>query len=171
MKRSTFFLLSLCCLLAFPTLNLSAAGKKTQHSTKQAYVERGPFGLGLYFGQPTGITARYFFDETSSVTGTLAFSIGSNSINLQGDYNYHFRKVLMIEKEEIIPSIGIGAYFGIAGGHADVVWAGIRVPFGLSYQLRVFPLEISLEAVPSWEFVQDGGFGMGGGMGLRYFFK
>jgi len=156
--------------MVFPAL--SAAGKKNASYEKQAYVQRGPFGLGLYFGEPTGITARYFFDDTSSVTGTLAFSIGSNSINFQGDYNYHFRKLLMIEKEELIPSIGIGAYFGVAGGDTDTIWAGIRVPLGLSYQIRVFPLEISLEAVPSYDFVQaNKHFGVGGGLGLRYFFK
>jgi hypothetical protein len=169
MKRSSLFLLGLCFLLAFPTL--SAAGKKALPYNKQPYAQRGPFGLGVYCGEPTGITARYFFDESSSVTGTLAFSISNNTLNLQGDYNYHFRKVLMIEKEEILPSAGIGAYIGMAGGQNTVFWAGIRVPLGLSYQIRVFPLEISLEAVPSFEIAPDMRFGMGGGMGFRYFFK
>ncbi len=184
MKLTQCIAVSLLLVASF-SLNAEKKDKKKgkkQESTKieiavdteygsRAYVDRGPLGLGFYLGKPTGITGKLFFDDYSAIAVTVAFDFWQDSFNVQGDYHFHFRDMIKIETEEIIPYVGIGGYAGMASNRNDsTVWTGIRFPLGLAYNVRTFPLEIGFEAAPSFELMPTMRFAMGGGLTLRYYF-
>jgi len=171
MKR---FMISAIAVLSLALASPSFAEEKADGGFDYgalAFAPRGPLGLGLYLGKPAGITGKFFFDDYSAIAATIAFDFWVNSFNVQGDYQFHFRKILMVGKEEIIPYLGVGGYIGITSAvPGSVFWAGARFPLGVSYQLRPFPLEIGFEVVPSYEFMPTSRFILNGGLTLRYYF-
>jgi hypothetical protein len=171
MKRAISTAVALLSLALAAASFAEEKGKGGSDYASAAYAPRGPLGLGLYLGKPAGVTGKYFFDDYSAIAATLAFDFWENSFNLQADYQFHFRKILMVGKEEIIPYLGVGGYFGISSAVPDdILWAGARFPLGASYQMRTFPLEIGFEVVPSYEFLPASRFILNGGLTLRYYF-
>lgn len=123
------------------------------------------FGLGLIFGNPTGISAKYFMNEKNAVDGALAWSLGGDWMQIHADYLWHFY-VLDVNKGELPLYVGAGAKVGIG----DDFHLGIRVPLGIAYHFSSAPLDIFLEIVPGMDLTPDTEFEIDGGIGIRYYF-
>ncbi len=162
MKR----ILSIICALALLTLPLAAAPAKSKPA-KQASPTTirlsgvpadGPMGLGLFLGQPTGVSFELDLGPASWLDAKAAWNFGGGhggySILLQANYEYAFPGMLVIEAASFTPFFGLGA----------------RVPGGLAYRFRKAPFELFIEVGLDIPMFPAFGIGASGGLGVRYRF-
>jgi hypothetical protein len=134
--------------------------------------KQGPAGgaqgtaLGIFLGQPTGLTGRIGLGGASSFEAKAAWDLAGSkdkaaSFTFQANYLMEFPGVLVIEGEDIPPYLGGGAQLDV-GAETRI---GLRAPVGLVYRLRGAPLEFCLEIgigmglFPSTRLMMSGGVG------------
>ena len=145
-------------LIVLSVLAILAIGKI------QAQVDG--FGLGLIFGEPTGISGKYFLSEKNAIDGAVAWSFsGDGYFRIHADYLWHFY-VINVPKGEMPFYVGAGAKIGIG----DDFHLGIRVPLGIAYHFANAPLDIFLEVVPGIGLLPDTDFDFDSAIGIRYYF-
>lgn len=152
----------LCAALAVPAF---AAPAKTQTIQLAGKSADGPIGVGIFLGQPTGVTVEMDLSASSWIDFKAAWNLagpkGGYSILLQGNYEYAFPGMFAIQKELFTPFVGGGAVVDI--NDTNVVF-GVRVPAGVAYRFRNIPLELFLEA--GLDVYLFPGFSLGGSGGL-----
>lgn len=166
--------LMLCVALIAPA---AAAPAKSKAKKSTATIQLagkpadGPMGIGVFLGQPTGITFEMDLSEASwlDFKATWSFSGSSSGFNilLQGNYEYAFPDMLAIEEVAFTPFIGGGVFANVYDGGAAI---GVRVPAGLAYRFRNVPLELFLEVGIDMYLIPGFGLGGSGGLGARYRF-
>jgi len=131
-----------------------------------ANAQQDGFGLGLIFGDPTGISMKYFLNEENAIDGAVAWNLNGNWFNIHADYLHHWYLIDVSSGE-------LPLYAGIGGriGFGDQVQVGIRIPVGLEYKFDNAPFDIFLEVVPEMDLTPATQFNMQGGIGGRYFFN
>jgi hypothetical protein len=153
MKRFIFVVVALALCLA---------------GTAQA-KPRGPFGIGIIIGEPTGIDAKCFLNETNAIEGALAWSLsGHNEVHIQAEYLYHFYDWIKVEKGLLPVIFGIGGRIVIREDAKDVF--GLRIPGGLSYEFAEGLFDVFLELVPILDLTPDTDFDLEGAIGVRIWF-
>ena len=123
-------------------------------------------GVGFIIGEPTGLTAKKWFNDRNAVDAGLAWSFSNDaSLNIHADYLYHR---IYHRYERRIP-----IYFGIGGRMVlnDDTSMGIRFPIGVGKTFIQQPIELFLEIVPVVEIVPDSDFDLNGAIGARYYFS
>lgn len=141
----------------------------------------GAFGLGIILGEPSGLSAKFWFDKADAADAGMAWSFVNQSVAFHADYLYHLRQAIVLgDGSDIPPFAGIGGYLRInradyvdpRGGDAapDPVEVGVRIPLGLCYRFSQVPLELSLEVVPGLELFPATYFKLQGGLAVRYYF-
>lgn len=125
--------------------------------------------VGVFLGQPTGLTARLGLSGPGSIEAKAAWDFagakdGSAAFLFQANWLLEFPGVLELGGEDVPPYVGAGVELDV--GPEFLV--GIRIPAGLAYRLKRAPLELCVEV----------GLGMGlfpstkvlasGGIGVRY---
>ncbi len=122
-------------------------------------------GIGIMLGQPTGLSAKLWLDQTSAIDAAAAWSfLPSGSVYVHGDYLYHIYHLFPI-KEGSLP-----VYMGI-GGSAILQSAptiGLRFPVGIEYLFPKVPLDLFLEIGFGLTLYPATQFQGGGGIGIRY---
>ncbi len=166
MKRT--FLVPLVLVLAAATVSAAPApaAKKPANA-----VHQGLFELGIYLGQPSGISAKYWINGRNSIDGVAAWEFGgsgSGKLIVAADYLFNFMEVVKIEERTFPLYVGIGAILSIDMGGMPSL--GARVPLGAFYLFRDVPLEISLEIVPGLYLFPNTSFLAMGGISVRYCF-
>lgn len=151
-------------LLAIAASSAVAAPKQQTNT-----IHPGLFELGLYLGEPTGLSAKYYFNRNNAVEGIAAWAFSQGFLALSADYLFNFPDVVKIEGETFPLYIGAGAIMRIDMGGGGIS-AGARFPLGALYVFRTVPLEISLELVPGLYLFPDTRFLAMGGIGVRYCF-
>lgn len=155
----------ICAMLAVPAF---AAPAKTQTIQLAGKSADGPIGIGIFLGQPTGVTFEMDLSSSSWVDFKAAWNLagpkGGYSILLQGNYEYAFPGMFAIEKELFTPFVGGGAVVDI--NDTNVIF-GVRVPAGVAYRFRNIPLELFLEAGLDVYLFPTFSLGGSGGLGAR----
>ncbi len=154
-------------LLALVFLSTEAAQSGSPKiSTK---TNKADMALGLFAGQPTGLTFRIGLGSRQDLEAKAAWNFDENAgyFAAQANWLIEFPGTLVIEKEDIIPYMGAGAGVGFS---ADSLYLGVRVPFGLVYRLSRFPLEFCLEVGLGIGVFPSTSFWSTGGLGIRYRF-
>ena len=129
---------------------------------------QGKFGLGIVVGEPTGVSAKYWLNGTNALDFGAAWSFkGNGNILLQADYVWHTFSLIPVQEGRL------PFYFGIGG---RVVFAhdaliGARIPLGLDYIFSDAPLDIFAEIVPILDLAPETNFNVGGGIGVRFWFR
>jgi hypothetical protein len=162
MKRTCFALV----ILAVACASAVAAPAPS----KPASAAPGLFELGLFLGEPTGLSVKYYFDRKSAVEGVVAWAFSQGFLVAGADYLLHFPDVAKVEEETFPLFVGVGAIVRIDMGGAGGISVGARFPLGALYLFRGVPLEISLELVPGLYLFPDTAFLAMGGVGVRYRF-
>jgi hypothetical protein len=127
--------------------------------------QAGDIGAGVVVGNPTGGTAKYWFDGSQAVDVGLGFS---TRLTAYSDYLWHAWSILPQ------PAQGkLSLYFGVgaqvrAFNNAEF---GIRTVAGVSYWLPRAPVEIFAELVPVFRLTPGTSVGLDGGVGARYYWK
>ena len=137
---------------------------------------KGPFGLGLALGDPTGVNGKYKLSGSTAVEGTVGLSF-LNGNRLATHLNLHWMR----------PLSGIVSWhFGVGGKLAaydrdhyhdkkyhddeDGLWLGARAPLGLDIDFRSVPLDLFIEIAAVLWVVERVDLDLDGAIGLRYWF-
>jgi hypothetical protein len=127
--------------------------------------EGGNFGVGVMFGEPTGVSIKLWRSERSAFDIGAAWSLAgrTEALHLHADYLLHS----WFEDEE-----NLAFYYGIGGRviFADDPTAGVRIPVGLNYVFQKIPFDIFIEAAPILDITPDVELAGNGAVGIRYYF-
>ncbi|MDD5508586.1 MAG: hypothetical protein PHD25_09735 [Bacteroidales bacterium] len=133
--------------------------------TKVSAQDR-PFGLGLMFGSPTGISFKYWIDDKQAFDGGVTWSLYHDGyFQFHADYLRH-SYVIDVSKGKLPFYYGLGARLGF--GHN--FHFGARVPLGIEYIFQNEPVDLFFEVVPGMEFLPEPAFSFESVIGFRYFF-
>ncbi len=134
-------------------------------------IHPGLFELGLYLGEPTGLSAKYWINRQNAIAGVAAWAFSQGGfLVVAADYLLNFPDIVKIEGETFPLFIGAGAIMRVDMGTGGGISVGARFPVGALYVFRGVPLEISLELVPGLYLFPDTQFLAMGGIGIRYCF-
>ncbi len=136
----------------------------TTHSSF-AHAPGKPFGLGVYLGDPSGLSARYWIDQKTAADFALAYALDDYLI-LVGDYKYHFEELIQ-SPHHLHPYAGLGLGVGVGG---DDVVVALRIPVGIEWMVGESPFGIFFELVPTVGIAPSTFSTIDGGLGVRYFF-
>jgi hypothetical protein len=137
-------------------------------STAQA-KPRGPFGIGIIIGEPTGVDVKVFLNETNAIEGALAWSLSEdNEVHIQAEYLYHFYDWIKVKKGLLPVFFGIGGRIVFREHSKDII--GLRIPGGLSYEFAEGLFDVFIEIVPILDLTPDTDFDLEGAFGLRIWF-
>jgi len=126
------------------------------------------FGMGLILGEPTGLSAKLWTSSDNAFDFAAAWSFkGDGNLLLQADYVWHFFELMPVPSGKLPLYIGIGGRVVLA----DDPSFGIRVPIGIDYLFADAPIDVFLELVPILDLSPETDFGVGGGLGIRYWFN
>ena len=133
----------------------------------QAQNTGGPIGLGVIFGEPTGLSFKMWTGDNSAFDAAAAWSFaGDGHLHLHVDYLRHSFNVINVNEGQLPIYFGLGAK--VVMRKEPVV--GARIPIGLAYMFEDAPLDIFLEIVPGLDLIPSTDFAINGGIGIRYFF-
>ncbi len=129
---------------------------------------QGQFGLGIVVGEPTGVSAKYWTNGTNAFDFGAAWSFkGDGNVLLQADYVWHTFNLIPVQEGRL------PFYFGIGGrvifSHNPLI--GARIPIGLDYIFASAPVDIFAEIVPILDLAPETNFNVGGGIGVRFWFR
>lgn len=147
-------------------------------SSAPAYAQvpsGGDFGLGLMLGEPSGLTAKYWFNNVNAVDVHMAFDFTDEAFVIFSDYLFHFDafKLASGANVDVPVYIGIGGKLAVNGDDRDDdgdVTLGARIPLGVSVLLKKAPLEIFVEIAPGVRIIPSTSGDIDGAIGLRYYF-
>lgn len=134
----------------------------------------GPKGLalGVFLGEPTGITLRWGFADNQSFEGKAAWSFaeapnrGDTSFIFQTNYLMELPGIVIIKTEDFPLYVGVGAQTQLG----NVFTLALRFPVGILYRFKSAPLELFLELGLGMQLFPSTDFVGSGGLGLRYRF-
>ena len=131
------------------------------------FAQDSGLGLGLIFGEPTGLSAKMWTSERTALDAAVAWSFsGLGWVHIQADFLIHNYDIISVSKGKLPLYYGVGAYTAFSSNFG----LGIRVPLGLAYQFEGAPVDVFAEIAPGLALLPDIGFYFGGGIGVRYFF-
>lgn len=138
------------------------------------------FGLGFILGEPTGLSFRWFFHEQQGIDALAAWSWGYDHharMFFHVDYLFRFYDLIPIPAGDtalyVGPGMRIGAYDHHRWDDNDPDWrflVGFRVPGGILYQVKSFPLEVLFEIAFVMDIIPEIWPGFNIGLGLRFCF-
>lgn len=126
------------------------------------------FGLGLMFGEPSGLSAKYWVSDTEAFDAGLGYAFfGDNShFSLHVDYLNH--RFDIIESRETLP---IYYGFGVRLRTGDKDNFGVRGVAGIAYHLREVPIDIFFEIAPVFQLFPETKLKVDASLGGRYYFS
>jgi hypothetical protein len=131
------------------------------------FAQDSGLGLGLIFGEPTGLSAKMWTSERTAIDAAVAWSFsGEGWFHIHSDFLLHNYDIFSVSEGKLPVYYGLGAFIALSSEFG----LGIRVPIGLAYQFEGAPVEVFAEIAPGLALLPDIGFYIGGGIGVRYFF-
>ena len=139
------------------------------------------FGLGIIFGEPTGVSAKLWTSPVNAFDFGLGWSVGGDRIgNYSGNYDggtrVHFHMDYLWHSFDAINSVerfpiyyGVGGRINTGAGYNSSL--AIRGVIGIAWMPRDTPIDIFAELAPSLQLTSLSGFGIDAGIGARYFFQ
>jgi hypothetical protein len=137
--------------------------------------EKGTLGLGLIFGEPTGVTVKMYLQDDRAIQGAFGASFYADAWQAHAEYVLH-PWILQDRDTFVLPAyLGPGMRFMRYnnGRNGDATYAiGIRAVIGLLFDFKNVPLDVFVEAggVLEYDFTEGFGPGLNVGAGIRYYF-
>jgi len=130
----------------------------------------GNIGLGAIFGEPTGVSFKYWSSRTMAFDAAAAWSfVNGGSFQLHADVLFHSFDLIKVDKGRMALYYGFGGRFKSEDENGDAVLS-LRLPIGISYEFEKSPFELFFEVGPMLNLAPSTEFDIGGGMGFRYYF-
>jgi hypothetical protein len=149
-----------CALGAFAAIVLLSAP-----ATVEAR-QGGNFGAGIIAGNPSGLSGKLWLNETNALDFIAGFSIIDDYMSLNADYVWHEFGLIPVSRGQLPLYYGMGVWTSVS----DNPSVGARGIVGLEYLFPSAPLDVFLEIGPSASILPSTGFGIDGGLGMRFFF-
>jgi hypothetical protein len=131
------------------------------------FAQDSGLGLGIVFGEPTGLSAKLWTSERTALDAAVAWSFaGLGWLHIHADFLIHNYDLISVSKGKLPVYFGLGAFVGFSSDLS----LGARIPVGLAYQFEDAPLDVFVELVPGLALLPGIDFYIGGGLGVRYFF-
>ena len=145
------------------------------------------FGLGLELGEPSGLTGKYFFSDSTA----LDFGLGwiyehyyyGDGVHIYGDVLFHPTVLVHADAFELPLYVGVGLRFWdfdyCFQGRCDYGGSamGIRVPVGIAFDFNNVPLDIFIELALVFDVIFDDYYDddfdvdFNPAVGIRYWFN
>jgi len=129
----------------------------------------GRLGVGVLLGEPTGLSVKYFLNETIAVDGGFGWSFHDETDpHLHADLLWHKFDLISVPEGQLPVYVGIGGRAKFRDDDDDRV--GFRLPIGISYIFEDLPMDVFAEVAPIIDFTPStrGGFNIG--VGVRWWF-
>ena len=131
------------------------------------FAQGSGLGLGVVFGEPTGLSAKMWTSQNTAIDGAVAWSFaGAGFLHLHADFLVHNYDLISVSKGKLPVYFGLGAFINLA----SQLGLGVRVPIGMVYQFQGAPLDVFAEIAPGLSLLPGTDFYFGGGIGVRYYF-
>lgn len=132
-------------------------------------AQKSGVGIGVMFGEPTGLSFKGWISERSAIDGGLGWSfVNDGSIHLHVDYLYHFYNVF--DTPNIPLYLGVGGRIKMQNKERNNdTRIGIRIPFGISFQFTDAPVDIFLEIAPILDLSPKSEGSVNGALGVRLY--
>jgi hypothetical protein len=137
------------------------------------------FGIGAIVAEPTGITAKAWFNGNEAIDAAAAWSFSDHdSFQFHTDYLYH-RFDLFPNVDQSVGRLAL--YFGAGArlklgedngrGNDDADdRLGLRVPAGMTYLFTQAPFDVFGEVVPVLDIAPDTELDLQAAVGGRFYF-
>ncbi|MCZ6677663.1 MAG: hypothetical protein O7E52_10465 [Candidatus Poribacteria bacterium] len=140
-----------------------------------AFAQDSGLGLGVFFGEQTGLSLKQWNGSLRAIVGGVAWSFGDrDKLHLHADYLLHNFNVFQIETGILPLYYGLGARVKLEEGKGTTDGdnrVGVRLPVGINYIFENAPIDIFLEIVPVFDLIPNTDFEVKGSIGIRYFFQ
>jgi hypothetical protein len=163
---------NLACVLLVAGLAASPAFAGSKQ--KPLDIKASNWALGIFLGEPTGITAQLDLADTQALEFKAAWNFvstkstsDSGTVTLQGNYVLWFPGLLVFDGVDVPPFVGVGAEIRVG---SDLPVIGIRIPFGVRYRFREAPIELALELGAGMSLFPSTSFMGSGGIAIRWMF-
>ena len=131
----------------------------------------GNTGVGLIFGEPSGLSLKVWTSRTIAFDAAAAWSfVSGGSFQVHGDMLFHSFDLFNVERGRMALFYGFGARLKTKTDSDPNVRFSFRVPLGISYEFEGAPIELFFEIAPMLDVAPKTEASVGGGMGFRYYF-
>jgi hypothetical protein len=138
--------------------------------------EKGTIGIGLIFGEPTGISAKLYLKDDQAIQAAAGFAFVGGGLHLHADYVFH--PYVLQTKESFVllfylgPGLRVIDYRNTSAD--NYVAIGLRAVAGLVFDFKTIPLDAFVEVGGVLEHGLSGGHGfaprLNAAAGVRYYF-
>ncbi len=136
-------------------------------SRPSASFKHETLGIGVIFGEPTGLSGKMWTTKNTGFDLGLAWSFsGDGHFHIHGDYLFHNFGLFDVDKGALPVYVGIGGRIRFE----DDTRVGVRFPVGLEYFFQDWPLAVFAEIVPILDLAPSTKGDVNGGMGVRFYF-
>ena len=157
-------LIAVFCVISM--FSAAVAQDDTAGATSSSF-KHGDFGIGVIFGEPTGLSAKMWTTKSTGFDLGLAWSFsGNGNFHIHGDYLFHNFGVFGVSKGSLPLYIGIGGRIVFQ----DDTKVGVRFPIGLEYFFDDWPIAVFGEVVPILDLAPSTDGDINGGLGVRFYF-
>jgi hypothetical protein len=144
-----------------------ALGMSSEYSVND-YANR--LGIGVQFGEPLGLNAKYWLNDTFAVDGAVGWSPQEySSAEIHADFLVHDFDLITPSSGKMPVYIG-GGLFGRFRNQGRDDLTGLRFPIGVSYMFDSCPLDIFGEVAPQLIFAPFLRGGITADVGFRLWF-
>ena len=138
--------------------------------TDYSYDNSGRFGAGVIFGEPTGLSLKYWLSDALAIDGAAGWSAADHTdFYLHSDVLWHNFDLIPVSHGRLPFYFGVGGLLRFRDDNQDNQ-VGIRVPVGLSYMFDRAPVDIFVEVAPAIDLAPSVRGDITGGIGIRYWF-
>lgn len=130
----------------------------------------GKLGLGLIVGEPTGLSAKYWLNDTVALDGAVGWSTHDHTdLYLHSDVLWHNFNLIPVPRGSLPVYFGVGGLVRFRDDNRDND-VGIRAPVGVSYMFDNAPIDVFAEIAPAIDVAPSVRGEITGGVGIRYWF-
>lgn len=127
------------------------------------------FEAGAIFGEPTGVSLKYWLNDTMAVDGAAGWSFHDDSdFYIHSDVLWHKFDVFDVSRGRLPLYFGVGGLANFRDHRDDIV--GIRVPVGVNYLFEDAPVSLFLEVAPVLDIAPSTRGDITAGVGVRFCF-
>jgi hypothetical protein len=168
--RNGFRTVLVTALAIMVMFSAAAAQEDSSGSTRQtASFDHGNFGIGVIFGEPTGLSGKMWTTKNTGFDVGLAWSwSGDGHFHIHGDYLFHNFGLFDVSEGALPVYIGLGARILFRDDEDDKL--GVRLPIGLEYYFDEWPVAVFGEVVPILDLAPSTKGDINGGLGVRFYF-
>jgi hypothetical protein len=152
------------------------AGTAAADDGETSRMDKGTIGIGLIFGEPTGISAKLYLKDDQALQAAAGLAFVGGGVHVHLDYVFH--PFILQSKESFVlpfyfgPGIRVIDYRN--GRDTSFIAVGLRAVAGLLFDFKNVPLDAFVEVAGVLEYgFADGegaGVALNAAAGVRYYF-